>query len=400
MKKSFFMLSLATFALAFQLSAQGMQFHEGTWAEVLAEAKAKNKPIFVDAYATWCGPCKRMSADVFPDSKVGEFMNKNYISYKLDVEKGEGVAFSEKYGVSLLPTLFYFDAQGELIHKVVGGATAENFIDASQKALLPENQVYAQKAKFDGGNRDKAFLLNYINMTLDASESALLKPAFTAYWTLLTDAERQTEATFNLLTSAVNDQQSPEFEYFLKNKAAYQTAVGAERTAGYLDQVLQQAAAKATSAELIQNPKKDLPKVAKTLYPIMPDKKGYIDNIVAYTYYAQIESNTKEAQDVYHEHYMKYSIYWQQLNAAAWYMVEQRETKQYKRALQWINRSISLDKNFFNLDTKAWLLHLSGKNKEALTTAEEAVKLAIEQGQDPAETQALIETIKNSKKTK
>lgn len=398
MKKSFFLLSLIALTATAQLSAQGMVFHEGTWAEVQAAAKAQNKPIFVDAYATWCGPCKRMSADVFPDKEVGEFMNKNYINYKLDVEKGEGVAFSEKYGVSLLPTLFYFDAKGELTHKVVGGATAANFIDASKKALLPENQLFAQKAKFDGGNRDKAFVLSYLTMLLDAAESELATPVFVAYWTLLDDKERQSEASFNLLANAANDYTSPQFEYFLKNKAAYQTAVGEDRAAAYLDQVLQQAAAKATSAELIKNPKKDLPAAAKKLHHIMPDKKAYIDHIVAFTYYAQLESTSKEALDTYHEHYMKYSVYWQQLNAAAWATVEQRDKKQYKRALQWINRSISFEKNFFNLDTKAWLLHLTGKNKEALAAAEEAVKLAIEAEQDPAETQELIKTIQESLK--
>ncbi|MDX1666390.1 MAG: thioredoxin family protein, partial [Saprospiraceae bacterium] len=42
------------------LTAQGIAFFEGTWKEALAAAKEQEKVIFVDAYTTWCGPCKVM----------------------------------------------------------------------------------------------------------------------------------------------------------------------------------------------------------------------------------------------------------------------------------------------------------------------------------------------------
>ena len=57
----------------------GIQFFTGTWDEALEKAKEENKLIFLDAYASWCGPCKRMSKSVFTDEKVGEFFNANFI---------------------------------------------------------------------------------------------------------------------------------------------------------------------------------------------------------------------------------------------------------------------------------------------------------------------------------
>ncbi|MFN4256425.1 MAG: thioredoxin family protein, partial [Saprospiraceae bacterium] len=78
------------FCLPTLLAAQGMNFEHGTWAEVLAKAKAENKPIFMDAYTVWCGPCKMMSNQTFPDAKVAELFNARFVNVKVDMEKGEG----------------------------------------------------------------------------------------------------------------------------------------------------------------------------------------------------------------------------------------------------------------------------------------------------------------------
>ena len=67
--------------------SQGIEFFHGSWEEALEEAKKQEKVIFIDAFATWCGPCKRMAREVFPNEKVGEFYNRHFINMKLDMEK-------------------------------------------------------------------------------------------------------------------------------------------------------------------------------------------------------------------------------------------------------------------------------------------------------------------------
>ena len=72
---------------------QGIEFFEGSWDEALNEAREDDKVIFVDAYAKWCGPCKKMAKDVFTQDRVGRFFNERFINIKMDMEEPEGIKF-------------------------------------------------------------------------------------------------------------------------------------------------------------------------------------------------------------------------------------------------------------------------------------------------------------------
>jgi len=96
MRFAVFMLALL---FSSQLTSQGIEFFHGSWEEALEIAQQEDKPIFVDAYASWCGPCKRMAANVFPQAKVGEVFNANFINMKLDMEKPEAAKFRVNHPV-------------------------------------------------------------------------------------------------------------------------------------------------------------------------------------------------------------------------------------------------------------------------------------------------------------
>jgi len=54
-------------------TVEGIKFFKGTWEQALEKSEEEGKLIFLDAYASWCGPCKIMARTTFKDSKVGEF---------------------------------------------------------------------------------------------------------------------------------------------------------------------------------------------------------------------------------------------------------------------------------------------------------------------------------------
>lgn len=107
---------------------EGIQFFTGTWQQAIDKAKKENKYIFLDAYASWCGPCKMMKKKTFADKAVGVFYNKNFICVALDMEKGEGTSLSNKYSVEAYPTLIFLSPNGKLIEKAVGFRNAKEFL--------------------------------------------------------------------------------------------------------------------------------------------------------------------------------------------------------------------------------------------------------------------------------
>ena len=84
--------------------AQGIKFEDTNFSTILAKAKKENKLIFVDSYASWCGPCKLMVKNVFPQKAVGDYYNSHFVNAKIDMEKGEGIDLAHKYNVIVFPT--------------------------------------------------------------------------------------------------------------------------------------------------------------------------------------------------------------------------------------------------------------------------------------------------------
>ena len=85
----------------------------------------------------------------------------------------------------------------------------------------------------------------------------------------------------------------------------------------------------------------------------------------------------------------------QSLNAHAWRIFELSEDKLLlAQAESWVNKSIELERNSYNLDTKASIQYKLGKKMEAMKSAEESINLAREEGSDPTATQELMMKIK------
>lgn len=119
----------------------GVQFAQSpTLTKVLSQAKAENKLVFVDFYTQWCLPCKMMDEDVFTDREIGKFMNKNFVSYKVDAEKDNGVNLAFVYQVQTYPTLLFMDQQGKVLEKKIGAAYHTELRNMGERAMAKHNQ--------------------------------------------------------------------------------------------------------------------------------------------------------------------------------------------------------------------------------------------------------------------
>ncbi len=85
-----------------------------TTANFETEVLKADKPVLVDFYADWCGPCKMMAPVI--ESLAEELDGTAYVG-KLNVDENEEIAM--KYSVMTIPTLMVFK-NGTMVNKVIG----------------------------------------------------------------------------------------------------------------------------------------------------------------------------------------------------------------------------------------------------------------------------------------
>ena len=168
MKKIISIVCLAVLCLA--AHAQGIQFTEGTWSEILEKAKTGNRPVFVDVYTVWCGPCKKMAKEIFTQKEAGDYFNAHFINYKIDAEKGEGRDIARRFNVTAYPTCLFITPEGKLISSFMGAQTVAQLVREGEKAvrnysILPELEKL--DAEYAQGGKDVAFLQKYCRMRSD-----------------------------------------------------------------------------------------------------------------------------------------------------------------------------------------------------------------------------------------
>jgi len=117
----------------------GIAFSHVKFKQAKALAKKENKLIFIDAYTTWCGPCKLMARTVFKEKAVGDYYNEHFVSLKMDMETSEGIFIGNKYGVNAYPTYLFLKPDGTLIKRSMGATKSDRFIGFGKSAVGDKN---------------------------------------------------------------------------------------------------------------------------------------------------------------------------------------------------------------------------------------------------------------------
>ncbi|SFA51769.1 Thioredoxin [Pedobacter suwonensis] len=131
--------------------AQGINFEKLTMNEALNKAgiPGAEKLILIDCFTSWCIPCAEMEAQEFPKKIAGDYFNPKFVSVRFDMEKGEGKEIAKKYNVTAYPTFLLLNFQGQEINRVVGKASAQEFVDKVKAALDPKNSIPGLKAAYE-----------------------------------------------------------------------------------------------------------------------------------------------------------------------------------------------------------------------------------------------------------
>jgi thioredoxin-related protein len=194
------------------VNAQGIEFEKGNWEEVLEKAKQADKLMFVDSYTSWCGPCKKLSKNVFPNAEVGKFFNENFVNLKLNMEKENGLSFGRKYRVTAYPTMFFINGKGEVVYKITGYRNAEKLIEEAKTALSRFDRTGDFAKSYEEGERSVEFMIKYVN-ELNKTNKESLKISNTY---IKENPNLSAEDKARFLFAAASESDSKLFEEMLK----------------------------------------------------------------------------------------------------------------------------------------------------------------------------------------
>ena len=137
MKK--WMLMLAMVLAAAGAEAQ-VKFETKSTDAVREMAIKEGKLVFIDLYASWCPPCRMMERQVFSRKDVGQFMSERFVAAKYDTDEKTGRELMNRYGNGAIPLYLIFDTKGELLGRIQGASSPEEFMDSVRKILKREQK--------------------------------------------------------------------------------------------------------------------------------------------------------------------------------------------------------------------------------------------------------------------
>ena len=210
---------------------EGIIFMENQpWKSVLQKAKEQNRLIFMDCYTVWCGPCKGLSQDIFPQKKVGDFFNANFVNAKYDMEQGDGKMLYEKYKQHIIgfPTLLLIDADGNVVHQMAGYHEADDLI-AGMKAGLEGKTLAAMEKKYNSGARDFETIRDYVAALNGAFQKETIQTVITDYLKTLPTEKLLEKDIWTLVGDYVVDPYSPAYQFVFNNIDKFQYRLDVDR---------------------------------------------------------------------------------------------------------------------------------------------------------------------------
>ena len=225
--------------------SQGIEFQKLKWQEAIEMANEKGKLLFVDSYAEWCGPCKKMAKHEFVKKEVGEVYNSNFINLKLDMESKNGRTFDSQYPVSAYPTMFFLSGEGEVVKKIRGGQKADQLIKMANDAIKSYDRSGEYADKYDEGDRSYETVFNYVN-ELNKVDRPSLKIS-NDY--LKSNPDITNEQLLKFYHAATVDADSKIFEKMIEKKSAVAAIVGEEEYNNKVKSAVRKTLAKAIEYE-------------------------------------------------------------------------------------------------------------------------------------------------------
>ena len=378
MKRIAFII-LVVFNVSLCAQKTGIRFSsDSLLSDALTRSEKEGKLLFIDCYTTWCGPCKYLVREIFPQKELGDFYNSHFINLSFDMEKGEGINIRTKYGIQAYPTLLFLNARGEMVHVGIGALDANTLIELGKTALDDTRNLLTISKKMKAGDKSIQTLALYLKNNPYAPDADTL---INEYFKTASENEKLSNEAWELFKKYINDIDHVQFQYILENRQAYEQKFGKTEVElkimygfGYYLQKYQANPQKAASVQSID--------------PVLYSKFLIMRDFTLASYEQRANKADKAKWDDYITKATAYIpldiVQPGAINDICWNIYENyrtfKDTTTLKLAAAWQEKAhIALPNNHPINDTYAHILFDLGFVKEAIEHEALAIKVATEQ---------------------
>lgn len=121
-------------------AGDNLPFMTYSFEEAEKIAAKQGKLLFVDFYASWCGPCRWMEETTFQNEDVKNALKSNFISIRVNIDDFEGFALKSKFDVRYLPTMLLIDTSGRVVHRLEETMTPASLVQTLKVVVLNNDQ--------------------------------------------------------------------------------------------------------------------------------------------------------------------------------------------------------------------------------------------------------------------
>ncbi len=368
----------------------------GTFSEILAKAKAENKLVFIDAYTTWCGPCKWMSKNIFTNDTIADYFNSNFVNAKIDMEKGEGIEIAKKYDVRCYPNLLFVDGDGNLVHRTAGAEQLiQSYITMGEKAKSKDDNYASIMKRYEAQSvKDPKQIADVIEIM--GSTCLPFTRYIEDYYKVVKPEEFTNSSSWKILYYYVDDMDHQAFKYLMDHQKEYIAIYGKDSVMRKIEYVYERKASKLLFA-------KDFNEDAYNAYvnkinTMDFDSKDKMVFTMNLNLYEKKENWKKVSELAFSENGHTY-LAEGRINSLCWNMYEKIEDLSIlKAAANEMKRLTATEagKSWAYTDTYASLLYKTKNKGEAEKVAKWSIELAKQEGVAPDEyksTEELLEKI-------